>query len=170
MDHRRHRRTAGRSAGHDAGLIGDGDRVRVGDLELAGVNTRTLSVEGDGPPILLLHGYTDSADTWRYVLAELAARGRAGIAVDLPGHGRAGVHEDAPILPQLRRFTSALVEHHPGSVVAGNSLGGLSAMLAAEDPNLPIAGIVAIGPAGLGYRFASVCDGQSRAVRRALRR
>ena len=34
-------------------------------LELAGTRTRALELEGDGPPVLLLHGYADSADTWR---------------------------------------------------------------------------------------------------------
>lgn len=34
-------------------------------------------------------------------------------------------------------------------IVAGNSLGGLAALRAAEDPALPIAGIVPVAPAGL---------------------
>jgi pimeloyl-ACP methyl ester carboxylesterase len=123
-----------------------------GELNVAGVRTRTLSVAGDGPPVLLLHGYTDSADTWRYVLKELADSGRAGIAVDLPGHGRATAQTRGPMLPQLKAFASALAEQHPDSVMAGNSLGGLSALLAAEDPDVPLAGVVAISPAGLGYQ------------------
>jgi pimeloyl-ACP methyl ester carboxylesterase len=126
--------------------------IRTSELVLDGVRTRALSVEGDGPAFLFLHGYTDSADTWRYVLAELAKRGRAAVAVDMPSHGRAGPHADAPILPQLRRFASAFAERYPGSVLAGNSLGGLASLLAAEDPELPVAGVVAIGPAGVGYQ------------------
>ncbi len=126
--------------------------VAEGELSIAGVRTRTLAVDGDGPPLLLLHGYTDSADTWRYVLGELAERGRAAIAVDLPGHGHATPQTKGPILPQLKAFASALAHEHPGSVMAGNSLGGLSALLAAADPAVPIAGVVAISPAGLGYQ------------------
>ena len=34
-------------------------------LNLAGYETRVLELEGDGPPIVMFHGYADSADTWR---------------------------------------------------------------------------------------------------------
>ena len=47
-------------------------------LTLAGYRTRVLELEGDGAPIVLLHGYADSADTWRQTLAVLARRGRRG--------------------------------------------------------------------------------------------
>src|SRR3954468_23137820 len=56
-------------------------------LELAGTRTRALELEGRGPPVLLLHGYADSADTWRAVLDRLARAGRRALAVDLPGFG-----------------------------------------------------------------------------------
>jgi pimeloyl-ACP methyl ester carboxylesterase len=46
---------------------------------------------GDGPPLLLLHGIGDSADTWRSVLGPLAER-HTVIAPDLLGHG----HSDRP--------------------------------------------------------------------------
>jgi pimeloyl-ACP methyl ester carboxylesterase len=32
--------------------------------ELAGYDTRARELEGAGPPLLLFHGYADSADTW----------------------------------------------------------------------------------------------------------
>lgn len=59
-------------------------RRRFGDVE-----TRVLSVAGsaDGVPIVLLHGYADSADTWRPVLERFAAAGRHALSVDLPGFG-----------------------------------------------------------------------------------
>jgi len=37
-------------------------------LALAGYETRALELEGEGPAFLLLHGWSDSADTWRLVL------------------------------------------------------------------------------------------------------
>ena len=58
-------------------------------LELTAHTTRALELDGDGPGIVLLHGWGDSADTWRPLLIELAARGRRAIAVDLPGFGEA---------------------------------------------------------------------------------
>src|SRR3712207_8432150 len=75
-----------------------------------GFTTRVLELEGDGPPLVLLHGYADSADTWRLVLDELARLERRAIAVDLPGFGRADrLRLDEPILPQFDRFAAAAV-------------------------------------------------------------
>ncbi|MER6900182.1 alpha/beta fold hydrolase, partial [Amycolatopsis sp. NPDC000740] len=80
--------------------------IRESFRRFAGMRTRVLEVgppvaeapapkrtrrKGDGKPraprLVLLHGYCDSADTWRPVLGELAAAGIAAIAVDLPGFG-----------------------------------------------------------------------------------
>lgn len=49
----------------------------------AGYRTRVLRVAGDGPPLLLLHGFTDSADTWRPALRLLAG---PHFAVDYAAH------------------------------------------------------------------------------------
>ncbi|MFL6075889.1 MAG: alpha/beta fold hydrolase [Mycobacteriales bacterium] len=43
---------------------------------------------GDGPPVLLLHGFPDSAELWRWQLPALAAAGYRAIAPDLRGCGR----------------------------------------------------------------------------------
>lgn len=125
-------------------------------LELGGVETRALSVPGEGTPFLLLHGFADSADTWRAVLAELAAAGRAATAIDLGGFGTAGPIDPLhPLLGQWDRMVGAaarrLSEEHGGAQVhlAGNSLGGCLAIRAAEREDLPVAGIVPIAPAGL---------------------
>lgn len=124
-------------------------------LELAGFDTRALELEGDGPPILLLHGYGDSADTWRLTLDRLARAGRSALAVDLPGFGTASrLRPGEPILPQLDAFAAAAVEQIAAElgpvVVAGNSLGGSVALRIGERcDELPIAGIVPVAPAGL---------------------
>ena len=106
-------------------------------LYLAGYRTRALELEGDGPPLLLLHGYSDSADTWRILLDRLARAGRRAVAVDLPGFGTCDVlNEHEPVLAQHRRFAAAAVEWMApggGAVVVGNSLGGLVSLLLAEE-------------------------------------
>jgi pimeloyl-ACP methyl ester carboxylesterase len=56
------------------------ETVEVGNLTLA---YREL---GDGPPVLLLHGWPTSSYLWRDVMPAIAANNRA-IAVDLPGFG-----------------------------------------------------------------------------------
>ena len=122
-------------------------------LSIAGLETRALELEGDGPGIVLLHGWGDSADTWRPLLAELGLRERRALAVDLPGFGRAAGLAPGPILPQLDVFADALAEEWSAGepiVVAGNSLGGAVALrLAEHSPELPLAGIVPVAPAGL---------------------
>ncbi len=126
-------------------------------LELAGVGTRALELEGDGPPLLLLHGYADSADTWRRLLVELARRRRRALAIDLPGFGEADrLDRKRPIVEQLEEVGAAAVraladEHGTDVVVAGNSLGGLTSLRLAMRDDLPLAGIVPIGPAGFDH-------------------
>jgi pimeloyl-ACP methyl ester carboxylesterase len=121
-------------------------------MDFAGHRTRVLELEGIGPGIVLLHGWGDSADTWRPLLAELASIGRRAFAVDLPGFGRASGLARGPLLPQLDSFAAALVlEWSAGEpvVVAGASLGGAVALRLAEQPDLPIAGVMPVSPAGL---------------------
>jgi len=121
-------------------------------MQLAGHRTRVLELEGRGPGIVLLHGWGDSADTWRPLLAQLAASGRRAIAVDLPGFGQATRLSPGAILPQLDDFAASLVLEWGGGepvVVAGNSLGGAVALRLGERDDLPLAGVVPVAPAGL---------------------
>jgi pimeloyl-ACP methyl ester carboxylesterase len=121
-------------------------------LTLAGYESRALELEGDGPPLLLLHGWADSADTWRVVLDGLARARRRAHALDLPGFGEAAPLRDGEVLPQLDAFLAAaleLIAPTGGAVVSGNSLGGCVALRAAERPELRLAGVVPVAPAGL---------------------
>jgi pimeloyl-ACP methyl ester carboxylesterase len=123
-------------------------------LPLAGYETRVLELEGDGIPLVLFHGYADSADTWRYTLARLARRGRRAIAVDLPGFGTADPLLSDPILPQLDEFAHAAARYVSGRprqpvIAVGNSLGGCVALRLAEGHRQQLAGVVGVAPAGL---------------------
>jgi pimeloyl-ACP methyl ester carboxylesterase len=130
-------------------------------MEFAGVDTRVLELEGVGDPFVLFHGWSDSADTWRHVLALLARHDRRAIAVDLPGFGTASPLADGPMLPQLDAFGAEAVAYATAdirpargrtrarraaaarrtrsrrrsgrrAVVVGNSLGGCLALRLAE--------------------------------------
>jgi pimeloyl-ACP methyl ester carboxylesterase len=82
-------------------------------------------VRGSGPDLVLIHGITDNADTWREVQAQLASRARVH-AIDLPGHGLS----DIPARPlTVAEQASAVVAYLETAgitrcVVSGNSLGG----------------------------------------------
>ncbi|RBM15934.1 alpha/beta hydrolase [Prauserella sp. PE36] len=146
-----------------------GPVIRAGYRRFAGFRTRVLEVgprmvesgrrtrrrrqgaRPDAPRIVLLHGYCDSADTWRPVLEQLADAGIAVLAVDLPGFGEAAPLRPGAMLPQLDAFTAAVIREQAalGSVVlVGNSLGGTMSLRAAQNPKLPIAGIVSIAAPG----------------------
>jgi 4,5:9,10-diseco-3-hydroxy-5,9,17-trioxoandrosta-1(10),2-diene-4-oate hydrolase len=121
-------------------------------MTVAGHRTRALELEGDGPGILLLHGWGDSADTWRLLLGELSRARRRALAVDLPGFGTASKLATGPILPQLDAFAAALVDRWGGGeplVIAGNSLGGAVALRFAVDHLKHVEKLVLMAPGGI---------------------
>jgi pimeloyl-ACP methyl ester carboxylesterase len=146
--------------------------IREQRFKLAGVATRALEVEAgagtEGPPVVLLHGWSDSADTWRTLLPALADRGHRAIALDMPGFGGAShLREDREVMPQLDAFAVTAIERESERsggapvIVAGNSLGGAVSMRVAERGDLPLAGIVPIAPAGLSMaRWVRIIEGE----------
>ncbi|MEU5952435.1 alpha/beta hydrolase [Streptomyces sp. NPDC047525] len=87
-----------------------------------------LTVEQDGPVVLLLHG-TYWSRVWLPVLDRLAEAGLRPVAVDLPGLGRSGgeLTLETATVPALAdwvaRFVSALKISGP-IAVAGHDIGG----------------------------------------------
>jgi pimeloyl-ACP methyl ester carboxylesterase len=138
-------------------------------LTLGGFETRALELApaSDADPVVLLHGFSDSADTWRPLMRLFAQDGRGALALDMPGFGFADrLARGKPILPQLDRFAQAAIEHAceaspTGRVVlAGNSLGGCVSLRAAQRRDVPLSGIVPIAPAGLDLaRWISIIEG-----------
>ena len=130
----------------------------------AGVETRAASwrcgpARADATPVILLHGFSQSALTWRGAGARLA-RALPGTTVWAPefvGHGRSSrTHEAAPYaLAALVRTLEAFVgevalEGRGGRVgLLGYSMGGrVAAVLACERPDL--LAWLALESAGLG--------------------
>lgn len=75
----------GASPGHH---LVDAHRA-AGTRFAAGGLTSFVREEGDGAPVVLIHGLPVSSYLYRKVLPELAARGLRGVAFDLPGMGLA---------------------------------------------------------------------------------
>ncbi|OHF24839.1 hypothetical protein BKP30_27745 [Rhodococcus erythropolis] len=134
----------------------------------AGTGTRELFVEGDGPTIVLVHGFAHPADSWRPVLNRFAEAGQSAVAVDLPGFGAADPVESGPWLPHGDLFLSEVVARHSSTapvVLIGNSLGAVLTVRAAASPlSLPVAGIVPTGTPGMGWtqlvRAGLICNGR----------
>lgn len=93
---------------------------------------------GAGPPLLLLHGFTGSADEWAELTLALAGL-REVIAVDLLGHGRSSAPAD-PMAYTMERCVAALLGLMDALGIAradvlGYSMGGRVALqLAAAAP------------------------------------
>lgn len=98
----------------------------------------------DAPPVLLLHGWTASADlNWFAAYADLAAV-RPVLAVDHRGHGRGLRTEKAFSLEDCADDAAALLRTLgvATAVVAGYSMGGpIALLLAQRHPDL-VAGLV----------------------------
>lgn len=128
-----------------------------------GVATTVLSVSGSGTPVVLLHGYADSADTWRAVLTRLEALGRRAFAVDLPGFGRADRRHPGPLLPQFDAFADAVLADLGPAILVGNSLGAATAVRAAIRNPEAVYGLVALDdPLNAGHWVAKLA--RKRAV------
>jgi pimeloyl-ACP methyl ester carboxylesterase len=104
---------------------------------------------GSGDPLVLVHGITHRRQAWYPVLDELAEQ-REVILVDLPGHGEspALVTEGRPVedvmREQFKNFLAELDLDRPH--VAGNSLGGLVALIAGSEGDAR--SVTCLSPAG----------------------
>jgi pimeloyl-ACP methyl ester carboxylesterase len=86
-----------------------------------------------GLPVLLLHGFTDSARSWSLIAPYLATGFRL-VAPDLRGHGHSDKPEGCYTIPEMAHDVRLLIEEldfAPTNVV-GHSLGGRLAQAVAE--------------------------------------
>ena len=112
----------------------------------------TLHYEDDGdpakPPILVLHGITQSTATWGWLVPHLAADHRV-VRLDFRGHGLSGRTPGAYVFRGYVADATAICEQVLGqpAVVIGHSLGGgTAAGLAQTRPDL-VRGVVLEDPA-----------------------
>ncbi len=109
---------------------------------------------GDGPRVVLVHGFTQTLASWRPVADDLAADHRV-VLVDAPGHGAS-----AAVRADLATTAGLLAEAGGRAVYVGYSMGGRMVLrLALDRPDL-VAGLVLIGAT------AGIDDPVERAARR----
>jgi pimeloyl-ACP methyl ester carboxylesterase len=127
-------------------------------LDIAGCETYVVDAaalsSSSLPPVILLHGYGDTADAWRRVVPPLARR-RRGSAIDVPPFGRSGEPPECfedDLIGCYEEFFPALFEELDikRAAFVGHSLGGAMALtVALQAPSL-VDRLVLVAPAGLG--------------------
>ncbi|WP_205347222.1 alpha/beta fold hydrolase [Pseudonocardia broussonetiae] len=142
----------------DAGTGGVPAGFRRETRTVDGAGTTAL-VGGDGPPLVLLHGWPQTSRAWRRVAPALAAAGYTVVAPDLPGLGGsdplpAGYGKDA-VAGALRTLVHDLVGAGPVRVV-GHDIGGMVAFAWARTHPDEVARLVVVdtGLPGLGLERA----------------
>ncbi|XP_050291338.1 pheophytinase, chloroplastic isoform X1 [Quercus robur] len=106
-------------------------------------------VQGEGFPVVLIHGFGASAFHWRYNIPELAKKYKV-YAIDLLGFGwsdKALIEYDAMVWrDQVVDFLKEIVKEP--AVVVGNSLGGFTALVAAAGLPEQVVGVALLNSAG----------------------
>jgi len=119
-------------------------------IDIDGTSTYVVDA-GEGPPILLLHGYGDTADGWRRVVPGLLRDHRV-IALDVPPFGRSDEVRRPALMDFYKDFFPRVFEELEleSATVIGHSLGGaISLHLTLERPDL-VDRLGLVAPAGLG--------------------
>ena len=134
----------GLSGPHTQNLVVNGGHVRYRD-------------EGDGTPVVLVHGIGLSLEDWTEQHELLAGRGYRVVSLDLAGFGESDPLSEPYSLPALARFLEAFLDAvgiaGPAHLV-GNSLGGAVAMqLAVQSPER-VRSLVLADSAGFGREVA----------------
>lgn len=113
--------------------------VPAGESELKGFTA------GEGPIVLLVHGWGDRASSLGAFIDPLVRRGYRVVGVDLPGHGdtSGGMTDAYKLAEALREAAWNLGNVH---AVITHSMGAVSTMLAIRD-GLTVYSIVLISPA-----------------------
>lgn len=114
-------------------------------------------VVGEGPSVMLVHGWGGSAGDMIPLAGAFANAGYRAVLFDMPGHGRSSGRESSLVefLRAMRAVTAAL---GTPDIIVGHSFGGTAAVFGITELGLSVRGAVLVAPApGPAYyveRFA----------------
>jgi pimeloyl-ACP methyl ester carboxylesterase len=129
-------------------MIMKSEMIKTSEVELE------VSVEGEGNPVVLVHGYTTTSNFWWHQVPDLAKYYRT-VRFDLRGHGNSGKPRDIPydiagFATDLRNVLDSLgIER---AAIFGLSMGGAVVMQFAHDCPERVAalGLISTTAHGLG--------------------
>lgn len=111
---------------------------------------------GNGPRLVFVHGFTQTANSWKPIAERFAADGYQSVVVDAPGHGGS-----ARVAADMRHAADLLTTQCGFGVYVGYSLGGRLCMHAGlMHPHL-VRGLAVIGAS------PGIADEHDRGRRRA---
>ncbi|WP_344663931.1 alpha/beta hydrolase [Catenulispora yoronensis] len=119
-------------------------------IQTGDVSTRYRAWGSSGTPIVLVHGFIESADTWQYLAPLLAAQGHRVYALDIVGWGytqRVGPYDIGHQARQVEAFIDAL--HLDRPLLVGHSSGAAVAALATLNAPQKVGGIMFLDGDGL---------------------
>lgn len=131
----------------------------MNDISIAnGALTLSASVYGsaDAPPVLLLHGISNSRDVWYDWAVELSARYRV-YTLDFRGHGHSARAERYTIADYVSDAAAALAAIGMPTRVVGHSLGGVVAGALSQGAHPLVHAALLVDPAwyfGIDEEFA----------------
>jgi pimeloyl-ACP methyl ester carboxylesterase len=111
---------------------------------------------GEGPAVLVVHGWEDDHHCFDAIIAALVKRGQAVLALDLPAHGKSGGTQST--IPLAAQAVAGVADAlGPVRAVVGHSLGGAAAVFAITEGWLEVerAAIVA-APTGPTYMLNAI--------------
>lgn len=98
----------------------------AGREKVAGHELQTYRWQGDGDPILLIHGWESNSFRWRNLITFLREAGYDIYAFDAPGHGHStGNHLHVPLFAECVNHMVGKIK--PGHLI-GHSMGGITGL------------------------------------------
>lgn len=102
------------------------------EVPFQGGNIR-YKVAGQGPAIVLIHGFMENARIWRPFLERLSSKFRV-IRINLPGHGKSDILAPEHSMELMADAVHAVLEQEkiPKAMLVGHSMGGYVSLAFAE--------------------------------------
>lgn len=120
------------------------ERAKAEKLAVNDLDIQTYRWLGQGPTVLLMHGWESNAFRWRNLIEKLQQANFNIIAFDAPAHG----HSSGTVLnvPVYTACTNTLIELLQPDAIIGHSIGGMTALYSQhQQPNTKIKKVVSLG-------------------------
>jgi pimeloyl-ACP methyl ester carboxylesterase len=100
-------------------------------------------VEGQGPAIVFLHGFMESARIWRPFVEKLKGKFKV-IRINLPGHSKSSVYGEIHTMEFMSECVNAVLEQEKidNALIVGHSMGGYVGLALAEEHPEKVKGLI----------------------------